>query len=114
MEISGEKMDQAWVFAIGGRLDAQSAGQAEASVRQWLAEGSSRLVGDLSKLDYISSAGLRVMLVAAKAVKATGGGICLFGLKAPVRAVFDIAGFSAIIPILDDRAAALAWVAALA
>ncbi len=110
MEMSGRTDNQVWVFCIKGRLDTQSSPQAETQVRQWLAEGQTRLVGDLSQMDYISSAGLRVMLVAAKAVKAQGGGICLFGLNDSVRAVFEISGFKAVIPFFAASQDAMAWV----
>lgn len=105
MEITRSKNGEALVFCVRGRLDAQTSPQAEKDLKQWLAEGEKRLVGDLSGLDYISSAGLRLMLMVAKGAKGQGGGLSLFGLSPSVHEVFTIAGFTKIIPIaasLDD------------
>lgn len=111
MEISSQKADQILIFGFTGRLDAQSAPEAESQVKGWLAEGEKKLVGDLTGLDYISSAGLRVLLMTAKNLSASGGKLCLFGLQPPVQEVFDLAGFSAVIPLAVDRQAALDQVA---
>ncbi len=110
MEITFAKEDDILVFSFTGRLDAQSAPEAEKDVKGWLADGEKKLVGDLSGLDYISSAGLRVLLMTAKELAASGGKLCLFGLQGPVREVFDLAGFSAVIPIAENKAGAVAAV----
>lgn len=99
MEITRNKNGDTLVFAIKGRLDAQTSPQAEKDLKQWLAEGEKKLVGDLSGLDYISSAGLRLMLMVAKGSKGQGGSLCLCGLSPSVNEVFTIAGFTKIIPI---------------
>lgn len=108
MELTKSKNGETLIFSVQGRLDAQTSPQAEKDLKQWLAEGEKRLVGDLSSLDYISSAGLRLMLMVAKGAKGQGGGLCLFGLSPSVQEVFTIAGFNKIIPIaanLDDALA---------
>jgi anti-anti-sigma factor len=62
---------------------------------------------DFSSLDYISSAGLRVLLGVAKKVGAKGGALRTFGLNQTVREVFDISGFSAILPVFPSESDAL-------
>ena len=62
---------------------------------------------DFSALTYVSSAGLRVILMAAKRVKQSQGKLVLFGLSPQVREVFEISGFLKILDVVDDRAAAL-------
>jgi anti-sigma B factor antagonist len=57
---------------------------------------------------YVSSAGLRVVLMAAKLAKANGGAVSLFGLQPMVREVFTMSGFDKVVTIRDDEAAALA------
>ncbi|MEO8329077.1 MAG: STAS domain-containing protein, partial [Candidatus Nanopelagicales bacterium] len=59
------------------------------------------------ELDYISSAGLRVLLGAAKKLRASGGTLGMFGLNQSVREVFDISGFSAILSVYPSEAEAL-------
>ncbi len=110
MDIGAQKQDGVMVFTLTGRLDAQTAPEAEEAIKGWLADGELKLVGDLSGLDYISSAGLRVLLMTAKALQRAGGRLCLFGLQASVKQVFDIAGFSSIIPLAASRDEALATV----
>ena len=55
-----------------------------------------KLLIDLSDLEYISSAGLRALLVTAKRIRKESGKMCLCGLKENVMEVFEISGFSAI------------------
>ena len=52
---------------------------------------------DLGRLDYISSAGLRVVLIAAKRLKSVGGALVLCTLNPSVREVFEISGFASIL-----------------
>ena len=61
--------------------------------------GERRLVIDFEKLDYVSSTGLRVLLVAAKRLKSADGKIVLSSLKPHILEVFEIAGFKSIFPI---------------
>jgi anti-anti-sigma factor len=65
--------------------------------------GAQRLAVDLSQLDYVSSSGLRVFLLAAKQLQGTQGKIVLCALKDHVRQVFDLAGFSSVLSIYGSR-----------
>ncbi len=70
-------------------------------------EGEVNFIVDFEELDYISSAGLRSILVTAKKLKSTNGKLLLTKLKDVVKEVFEISGFSKIIPIYDSMDAAL-------
>jgi len=94
-----------------GRLDSGNAADAEADVLRHLDEGRSRIVLDLGGLDYISSAGLRLVLVAAKRLKQANGKLALCALRPHVREVFDISGFATILTIVETRNEAEAAVA---
>jgi anti-sigma B factor antagonist len=63
---------------------------------------------DLTGVPYVSSAGLRVVLVATKAARAAGGRFAVFGLSEAVRSVFELSGFGRIVPIMGTEAEALA------
>lgn len=76
-----------------GRLDSATSPAFEATVLEHLQAGSRRLVVDLSGVDYISSAGLRVILLAGKKLRATEGKLVLCGLREEVRGVFEMSGF---------------------
>ncbi len=70
-------------------------------------DGESTIVVDFSSVDFVSSAGLRVLLATAKKI-GTSGSLRLFGLNPSVREVFDVSGFSTIFAIFDDEPSALA------
>lgn len=72
-----------------------------------------RVVIDFAALDYISSAGLRVVLMTAKRAKQGKGTLVLCGLQPHVKEVFEISGFLKILEVAPDRLAALAQAAAL-
>jgi len=109
MDIVHEKDGDVVIFRLSGRLDSNAAASAEADLGAAVA-GAPSLAIDLSGLDYISSAGLRVMLVLARKVQQASGKLALFGLQPAVRQVFTVSGFDTIISIQPDAAAALAHV----
>jgi serine/threonine-protein kinase RsbW len=98
-----------------GRLDFAAAAGFQRQLEDRLADTSpapEALIVDCSALDYVSSAGLRVFLLAARAAQRAGIPFALCALKPPVRDVFELSGFSRIISVRADRAAALAHAAA--
>ena len=84
------------IVRICGRIDSGTAAAFEAHVLGLVASGVRRLVVDCEALDYISSAGLRVLLVAAKRLASGGGKIALSGVGGQIAQVFDIVGFASI------------------
>ena len=95
------------VVSVGGRLDAAGAPQLEAHGRAAIDDGAKKLLFDMAGVEYISSAGLRSLLVLAKAAKATGGSLALCGLVPAVKEVMTISGFDSILPLAADRVAAM-------
>lgn len=85
-------------FAISGRLESLTAPELEKAVKEEL-DGVTNLVFDLSALDYISSAGLRVLLAAQKIMDKQNGKMKITGANEIVQEVFDITGFSDILTI---------------
>ena len=106
MELAIEKQDGTAIVAAGGRLDAAGAPELEARCKALIQEGSKRLLLDLAKVEYVSSAGLRSLLVLAKAVKSANGALALCSLVPAVRDVMTISGFDNILSLAADRAAA--------
>ena len=86
-------------FSPAGRLDGSNAAAAESELLGMLSEQGAAVTVDLSKLDYVSSAGLRVFLSAAKAAKAKGGKLTLLSPKPAVMEVLQISGFDRILDI---------------
>jgi len=108
MEFTGTKSGDALVLTVSGRMDALTAQEFEAECARWLEAGEKRLVVDLAGLDYISSAGLRSILAAAKKLKAQGGGMAFCALAGIVAEVFAVSGFNKLLPVFPTRDEALA------
>jgi anti-sigma B factor antagonist len=110
MEITETAMGSARVVALKGRLDSATAPDAEARILATIA-AKAPLVADLAGVHYVSSAGLRVLLRAAKESRAQGTGFALAAPQQPVREVLEISGFDKILPIHASVEAAVAAVA---
>jgi anti-anti-sigma factor len=101
MEISHKVQNGILMIAINGRLDAATAPVAEGEIKKMLEGEQNRLLFDLSALEYLSSGGLRVILSAAKEIKRREGKVVLAGLNQYVYEIFEVSGFTAMIPIKD-------------
>jgi anti-anti-sigma factor len=107
MEFSGTKSGAFLVLCVTGRMDAMNAQEFDAECARRLAEGEKRLVVDLAGLEYISSAGLRSILAAAKKLKAQGGELSFCSLSGIVAEVFTVSGFAKLLPVFPTREEAL-------
>ena len=110
MEFAQQQSGDVLVVRLTGRLDSSAAPGAEQDFAGVLGDGAPHIAIDLSDLEYISSAGLRVLLIVAKKVQQAHGKIALCGLTPNVREIFAISGFDAIFSIQPDAAAAIAAV----
>lgn len=105
MDIVEEKNDSVSIFRPNGRLDSNTSQGFEQKIFDAISEGVKKMVIDFKDIDYISSAGLRVILKATKILARDNGKIMLCDMQDYVKEVFEIAGFDAILPIvptLDD------------
>jgi anti-anti-sigma factor len=107
MDIYEERKDGFLVLGLEGRLDATNSKMFEDKILAVIDEGERQLVIDLSQLNYVSSAGLRVFLLASKRLSPAGGKLVLCSLQEPVKEVFEIVGFFSILSILGSRDEAL-------
>ncbi len=101
MEITETTEGGKAVAILDGRLDTATAALTETRLLAMLDKGG--IIADLSQVRYVSSAGLRVLLKAAKHAKATGASFAVVGLQPPVREVFEISGFDKIIRAFASR-----------
>ena len=97
MNIQTRKDNEALTITVEGRLDTSTAPQLEECIKNSL-EGITDLSLDLSALDYISSAGLRVLLSAQKQMMSKGQ-MRITGANETVMEIFEITGFSDILTI---------------
>jgi len=102
MEISQKEENGIVSIAIKGRMDADSSPDAEKVVKEALGAEANRLLFDLGELEYLSSAGLRVLLSAAKEMRRRDGKIVLCALNEFVKEIFEVSGFQSLIPITDS------------
>jgi anti-sigma B factor antagonist len=107
MEITEDKVDGQVVVSLSGRIDSTAAVEFEEKLIEIIDTGCNTMVVDFLRVQFISSAGLRVLLLAAKKVKPYGGKLLLSGMSKEVREVFDISGFSSIFEIHESVAAAV-------
>jgi anti-sigma B factor antagonist len=90
-----------------GRVDSATAPDLEKALQGLLDTERSRIVLDLQDADYMSSAGLRVLVAMHKATKKNGGGLCLAQPSARVQEVLDLAGLTPVFVIYPDVVAAV-------
>lgn len=98
MEMIERQQDGVTVLEVRGRLDSNTASQLEEKLQKILVEKEQKLLIDFSHLDFISSAGLRVLLWGMKTIKAAKGKLALSSLKTNVKEVFEVSGFNAALP----------------
>lgn len=107
MEIKQIKKNKTVILNVEGRIDSSTSGVLEKKILTILEEGEKNLIMDFTCMDYISSAGLRVLLMAAKRASKIGGEVVLCGLDINVKEVFDISGFTGIFSIFSSQEEAL-------
>lgn len=110
MQIREETRDGTLVIQAAGRLDSSSAGALEAVLPARI-QANDKVVLNLAEVAYVSSAGLRVLLIGAKAARSGGKKLALAGLSDSVREVFDISGFTSLFTIAPDLESAIAALA---
>lgn len=94
MDARVEERGEVIVVHIGGRLDAASSPQLEKQINSIIDAGQFKLVLDCTELDYLSSAGMRLMLSVFKRLKSLEGKVVVCNLKDEVMEVIKMAGFN--------------------
>src|SRR3990170_5042746 len=111
MQLTEERIGNALLLKATGRLDSATANTFKAALQPYLEQckpGGHVIVLDFSAIEYISSVGFQVLLVAQKRAKTQAGVIALAALQPGVKAVFAIANFSKVIRCYDSVRGALA------
>ena len=108
MTIAIEPTDKAHIIALEGQVNSSNAATVETEVLAVVNQGAKNVLLNMTELSYISSAGLRVVLVLAKRLKQERGRLVLCAMQPHVHEVFDISGFLAILDVQATRQEALA------
>jgi anti-anti-sigma factor len=107
MNLTNEKKNEFCVLNIEGRIDTTNFSQFENEINTLLSAGEKNFVFDCSGLNYISSSGLRVFLIAQKKTLSLNGKLHLCNLQPSIKEIFDISGFSSIFKIFDNQEKAI-------
>jgi anti-anti-sigma factor len=108
MEISTAEKNNTVILSVKGRMDAVTSPQFDKAFLDLVAQGNRSFLLNMDSLEYISSAGLRSILAAAKQLKEKQGTILFAGLHGPVEEVFKISGFYSIFQVFGSEEDALA------
>ena len=105
MDIIEKTINEIIIFKLNGNLNSNTSPELEDKIFEAIKNESKNMILDFEDLDYISSAGLRVIMKATKNLKQSEGMIVLCSMQDYVKEVFEIAGFDAylpIVPTMDD------------
>ena len=97
-----ENREDVTILAPRHRVDTNTAPEVEKTIWENIGDGDGKMVIDFSQVDYISSAGLRVLLKTAKQMKKGGGKLGLCNLNEQVTEVLELSGFMGIIDCHDS------------
>ncbi len=107
MDVLTDRINDVVVAKARGSVDGTNATEFEKALSAAVSENDRAMVIDLEQLSHISSAGLRIILLIAKAMRRHDGKLAMCSPQAPIREMFHISGFDKIIPVHGSRAAAL-------
>ena len=107
MDITVDEVGDNKVVRIAGKLDNQTSPDTQEQLTQHIQDGATKVLLDFEKLNYISSSGLRVLLVAHKRLEGNSGQVRICNPNTMVREVFDTSGFSEIFSVYGSQAEAL-------
>ncbi|MHC4910777.1 MAG: STAS domain-containing protein [Planctomycetota bacterium] len=108
MKIDMHEMAGVKVVRVEGKLDTNTTPEAELRLNEAVDQGASKILIDFENLDFVSSAGLRILLSTAKKLSARSGALRVCGLNETVRDIFDMSGFSTLLRVFDNEQDALA------
>jgi anti-sigma B factor antagonist len=108
MELSEEVAEGVTIIAVVGRLDGAATRQFDARLTELIDGGSTRLLIDMSRLNYIGSLGLRALFVASRRAVEEQGRFALHSLTAPIHHVMELGGFVGVFEQYVSREEALA------
>ena len=107
MEIIEEIQDGINIFRLKGRLDSNTSQGLEDELFRAISDGSKKIIVDFENLNYISSAGLRVVFKANKALLREDGRVILCSMQKFIREIFKTTGIDTFVPIFDTLDQAL-------
>ncbi len=108
MDITTTNCEGKTVLSINGRIDTSTAPELEQAINKEIKPGNREILLDFSRVSYISSGGLRVLLATAKKLKDPGDKFGICSLSPEVLKVITLTGFASIFSIYPSEGEALA------
>ena len=110
MGIDAERANGTVIAKADGRIDSSNSREFHSELEATVADSDAGLVLDFEDVSYISSAGMRVILLTAKSLQKSGTKFALCSMNDSIREVFRISGFDKVIEIHESQAEALSAV----
>lgn len=107
MQVTKDEKNNVLILKLEGRLDATTAIQLEKVLNQAIDEQKTKVIADFSGVEYLSSAGMRILLSMTKRLKGMSGYFKLYALHDDVMEIIRLAGFETILQIFPDETHAL-------
>jgi anti-anti-sigma factor len=107
MEINEMKTESCIIIGIIGRLDTTNYGILEKQLKELIDARQIKILVDCSKMDYVSSSGLRILLMTLKSITQLNGKFVLCNLQENINEIFEISGFNSIFEIYPTQNEAL-------
>ena len=107
MEITIRTEAEVNIVLFTGELDSTSSTEADKQLTTLRDTGAKKILIDFQKLDFISSAGLRILLSTAQKLKKVGGELRVCSLNEGILEIFKVSGFASLLNVFDDETAAL-------
>ncbi len=103
MEVTTRQKDGVLIAELTGKLDTSTSGSAQDKLVQCVKDGETKIILNLKDLEYVSSAGLRVILVISKLLQGNKGEFRLCSPNEIVEEVLKISGFNSLLRIFDTE-----------
>jgi anti-sigma B factor antagonist len=108
VEINEQQQGEIVVLSPVGRIDNDTSPEFQTKLLGSVGKNGAAVLVDLAGVEYISSAGLRALMMAAKQAKATAGKLAVADLKPVVKEIFTISRFSFVVQVFETAADAIA------
>ena len=107
MDIREERKGTVLILSVAGRLDSTNSSELENVISEHINRGEKTILVNCERLAYVSSSGLRVLLMGLKKMQASQGTFALCSLQAAIKEIFDISGFTGIFRIYGSMTEAI-------
>ena len=107
MKLDTREVGNLPIVDFQGNLDTNTSFEAEEYLKELIDQGNTKIVANFDKLGFISSSGLRILLVTAKRLRVSNGDLHICNLNETVQEIFDISGLGTILSVFTSEENAL-------